>query len=200
MARWQSSGTEQDLWDHWDQILWICGKQWKCPPLSPPKSLIMVTPARFERATFPLGGGDQAISANALSAICANAVPDYARPGVRKRRKTLYPQHLRSAVGPFQTPRRICSSPALTHALLQTSLARGLVSVGGLRGSSAALIRSSSFAPASARSRACCCCTRVGGRPGSGGGNWIGGLSVSRATASRRGSSGYSRAAHQHSA
>ncbi|SSM87241.1 Uncharacterised protein [Acinetobacter baumannii] len=31
MARWQSSGTEQDLWDHWDQILWICGKQWEMP-------------------------------------------------------------------------------------------------------------------------------------------------------------------------
>ncbi|MFE9642543.1 hypothetical protein ACFYOC_26315 [Nocardiopsis alba] len=62
------------------------------------------------------------------------------------------------------------------------------------------MIRSTAFALASARRRACCCCSRVGGRPGSGGGNWIGVLSVSRATASRRGSSGYSRAAHQRSA
>lgn len=29
MALWRSSGTERDRWDHWDQILWICGKQWE---------------------------------------------------------------------------------------------------------------------------------------------------------------------------
>ncbi|GEM_PF-3522799 len=29
MARWRSSGTEQERWDYWDQILWICGKQWE---------------------------------------------------------------------------------------------------------------------------------------------------------------------------
>ena len=81
---------------------------------------------------------------------------------------------------PRHQPRR-SRSPALTHVLLRMSLARGFVSAGGLRGSSAALIRSTSFAPASARRRACCCCSRVGGRPGSGGGNWIGVLSVSRA-------------------
>ncbi len=29
MARWRSSGTEQERWAYWDQILWICGKQWE---------------------------------------------------------------------------------------------------------------------------------------------------------------------------
>ncbi len=39
-----------------------------------------------------------------------------------------------------QTPRRICCSPALTHAL-RASFGRGLGSAGGLRGSSASLTR-----------------------------------------------------------
>lgn len=91
------------------------------------------------------------------------------------------------------------SLPALTHAFMG-SLALGLVSFGGRRGSSASLIRASSTVPASARRRACCCCSRVGGRPGSGGSRWIGVLSVRRTTASRSGRSGYSLAAHQRSA
>lgn len=35
MAPWQSSGTRRDRWDHWDQILWICGKQWEMSTTEP---------------------------------------------------------------------------------------------------------------------------------------------------------------------
>lgn len=82
-------------------------------------------------------------------------------------------------------PRR-SRSPPLPHAL-PAPFGGGLISAGGFRGSSAALIRSTSFAPASAKRRAYCCCLRVGGKPGSGGSGWIGVLSVRRSTASRRG-------------
>lgn len=29
MAPWRSSDTDRCRWDRWDQILWVCGKQWE---------------------------------------------------------------------------------------------------------------------------------------------------------------------------
>ncbi len=86
--------------------------------------------------------------------------------------------------GADQVPPRPCAS--------------GLAAITRGRGASASLIRPISLAPASARRRACCRCFRVSGgadtAPGSGA------LCTSRATASRSGSCGQSRAAHQRSA
>lgn len=35
MALWRSSGTDPRDWDRWDQILWICGKQWELLATAP---------------------------------------------------------------------------------------------------------------------------------------------------------------------
>ena len=95
---------------------------------------------------------------------------------------------------------RGCCCPLALNRPFLGSVALGLVSPGGRIGSSAAITRADAAAAASSRRWACCCCSRVGGKAGSGRAGLMGVLLVRRTTASRRGRSGNSLAAHQRSA